>query len=545
ADQSWPVRTKTGKTAATQLTHLRGEQGQPRFSPDGRRLAFASDRQTHAFVGVLDLAAKRVTWMSPSVDRDLFPTWAPDGTKLLFLRLAAREAPPAFVARPSGQPWSLVVADAATGVGHELFRAAPGDGSVFHFFETQERNLWWSADERVLFPWEKTGWHHVWSIPAAGGEPVDLTPGTGEVEHATLAPDGRTLYFTTNVGDLDGRRLDRVAAAGGEASRIDAGDDKFEFFPAPLAGGALAWLETAAREPLTVVLASDGNNGSHGRPLRPEAIPVSFPAAGLQIPKNVVFPSTDGLAIHGQLFLPSAATAGAKSPALIFVHGGPVRQMFAAFHPMDYYHQAYAVNQLLAARGFVVLSVNYRSGIGYGLHFREAEGIGETSASEFQDVLGGALYLESLPTVDGERIGIWGGSYGGYLTAMALARASNLFKAGVDYHGVHDWNLEFSNPPFTRTYLETADRLARAWRASPMADVAKWRSPVLLIQGDDDHNVPFAETIRLTEALRKAHVPLDLLVFPDEIHGFLLHRSWMTAYAATVDFLERQLGLVN
>ncbi len=529
------------KASAAQLTHLKGEQGGPRFSPDGAAIAFVSHRQTHAFVGVLDAAAQHVVWLDPGVDRDLAPAWSPDGKAIAFVRLAARHKLPAFVARRTGQPWSIRVADPATGKGHEVFLAAPGDGSVFHFFETQETNLWWTADGRLVFPWEKSGWNHLVSIPAAGGAAVDLTPGKFEVEHATLAPDGKTFDFTCNEGDLDGRRLERVAAAGGPTERLDAGDEKFEFYPTPLAGGALAWLESAARQPLTAML-RDGSGAT--RPLRPGEVATDFPATELVTPRNVVFTATDGLAIHGQLFAPADAGA-TKRPGVIFVHGGPPRQMYAAFHPMDYYSGAYALNQYLVAHGFVVLSVNYRSGIGYGLAFREATGIGEDGATEFRDVLGGALYLKSLPGVDGARIGIWGGSYGGYLTALALARASDLFKAGVDFHGVHDWNLEFPDPPFTRTYLDTAAMLDRAWRASPLSDIATWRSPVLLIQGDDDHNVPFVETIRLAEALRKQGVRFETLVFPDEIHGFLLHRSWLTAYHATADFLARELSVTS
>jgi len=539
--QLWsaPLVAKKGKSEPTQLTHLRGHQWGARFSPDGGRVAFTSARDTHAFVGVLDLAAQRVTWMDPGVDRDALPTWSPDGTALVFLRRPARDAPLAFVPRQTGEPWSLRVADPATGKGREIFRSDEGDGSVFHFFETQETNLWWSRDGRVVFPWEKSGWHHLWSLPATGGEAVDLTPGEREVEHATLSPDGTTVVFTSNLGDLDGRTLEAVPTGGGAAIRLDPDDDELEFEPAALADGTCAWLRAGAREPLTVVLAE---RGKATRALRPGAIPAIFPTAELQVPRKVVFPSTDGLTIHGQLFLPPVGTAPGSAPALIFVHGGPVRQMFAGFHLMDYYSQSYAMNQLLASRGYVVLSVNYRSGIGYGLAFREADKIAEEGASEFQDVLGGALYLKSLPEVDGGRIGIWGGSYGGYLTALALARASNLFKAGVDFHGVHDWNLEFDNPPFTRTYLETAARLDRAFRASPMADLDTWRSPVLLIHGDDDHNVPFVETVRLAEALRARKVPFETLIFPDEIHGFLRHETWMRAYTAMLDFFDRKLA---
>src|SRR5436309_8516109 len=154
---------------------------------------------------------------------------------------------------------------------------------------------------------------------------------------------------------------------------------------------------------------------------------------------------------------------------------------------MGYYHHADAMNQYLASQGYVVLSINYRSGIGYGLNFREAINYGPTGASEFHDVEGAGLYLKSRPDVDPAHIGLWGGSYGGYLTALGLARASDLFAAGVDFHGVHDWSLRSSDPK--------SDAARVAFESSPMAGVKTWRSPVLLIHGDDDRNVAFNQTV--------------------------------------------------
>jgi dipeptidyl aminopeptidase/acylaminoacyl peptidase len=215
--------------------------------------------------------------------------------------------------------------------------------------------------------------------------------------------------------------------------------------------------------------------------------------------------------------------------------------MLLGFHYREDYHHAYALNQYLARRGYLVLSVNYRSGIGYGMEFREAIDYGAHGASEFADVLGAGLYLRSRPDVDPARIGLWGGSYGGYLTALGLSRASDLFAAGVDVHGVHDWNVVIRN--FAPTYDPEKDRdfARRAFESSPLASVKTWRSPVLLVHGDDDRNVPFSETVTLAEALRKQGVLFEQLVFPDEVHGFLRHASWMESYAATADFLDRSL----
>ena len=185
-----------------------------------------------------------------------------------------------------------------------------------------------------------------------------------------------------------------------------------------------------------------------------------------------------------------------------------------------------------------MLAVNYRSGIGYGLNFREALNYGASGASEFNDVLGAGLYLRNRPDVDPKRIGLWGGSYGGYLTALGLARASDLFAVGVDFHGVHDWKHRI---PRLTTAIDDRSRHRIAFESSPMASISTWRSPVLLIHGDDDRNVAFHQTVMLVEALRKQNVDFDELIFPDEIHGFLTEKRWLEAYHATADYLAKHL----
>ncbi len=303
-------------------------------------------------------------------------------------------------------------------------------------------------------------------------------------------------------------------------------------------GKAVAILHSDARNPArAAVKIGDGNV----KDLAPDSIPAAFPTSQLVVPEQVVFTAADGLRIHGQLFLPGGGAAGDKHPAVLFFHGGSRRQMLLGWHYMDYYHNAYAMNQYLASLGYVVLSVNYRSGIGYGLNFREARNYGPSGASEFNDVLGAGLYLRSRPDVDPKRIGLWGGSYGGYLTALGLSRASDLFAAGVDFHGVHDWNNVIRN--FESDYDPRKDvNAARiAYESSPMASVGAWRSPVLLIHGDDDRNVPFHESVMLAEALRKQGVQFEELIFPDEVHGFLTTRRWLQAYQAAADFLGRHL----
>jgi dipeptidyl aminopeptidase/acylaminoacyl peptidase len=331
---------------------------------------------------------------------------------------------------------------------------------------------------------------------------------------------------------LDRRHLFRVAAAGGPVGSITSGKG-VEWSPAVASDGkAIAYFRSDARNPARAAIQAAFGAAR-------DLVPLSFPADALVEPQPVVITAADGMKINAQLFVaPNNAT---RKPAVIFFHGGSRRQMLLGWHYLSYYHNAYAFNQYLATRGYVVLSVNYRSGTGYGLEFREALNYGATGASEFNDVIGAGLYLQGRADVDPRRIGLWGGSYGGYLTALGLARASNLFSAGVDIHGVHDWNVVIRNfvPSYDPQVKQAAAKLA--FDSSPMAHVEGWRSPVLLVHGDDDRNVPFSETVTLVEALRQQDVELEQLVFPDEVHGFLRHSRWLEVFRAAGSFLDRKL----
>ena len=541
-DQIWLTNLDAG-AKPTQLIHAVGKARTPRWSPDGARLAFVNNRGDHSFVGVYNFAAKSLTYLDPSVDRDSEPAWSPDGKRVAFIRTPTSK--PEILARPrrEGFPWSIRVADASTGQGREVWHADPGAGSVFHGL-VADSQLIWTMNDSIVFPWEKTGWSTLYAVDvtlSTAEKPVarKLTADNFEVECVSPGPDAATVVYSSNQGDIDGRHVWLVSVSSGEPPKALTRGTEIENYPVSLGGGRFAMLHADARMPMRpAMLAADGAL----RDLAPQAQPKEFPASALIVPQPVVIDAADGMKIHCQLFLPPGAGEGQKRPAVVFSHGGSRRQMLLGWHYMDYYSNAYAMNQYLASRGFVVLSVNYRSGIGYGMEFREALNYGAAGASEFNDVLGAGLYLKGRPEVDPKRIACWGGSYGGYLTALALARASDLFAAGVDLHGVHDWNLEL--PTFTPEYdpRERADFARVALTSSPISSVSTWRSPVLLIHGDDDRNVPFAETVQLVEALRKQKVEFEELIFPDEIHDFLLRRDWIRAYTTAEDFLTRKLG---
>ncbi len=540
-DQIWTIDLRDPAAKPAQLLHGRGDLGSLSWSPDGKYLAFTSERGDHGFVGVFSFADQSLKYLDPSTEIDREPVWSPDSSQIAFVRIPPDTSGIDFKPERAAQPWSLRVADVKTGVGREIWRVHEGPGSVFHEMESA-RQVFWSADGHIVFPWEGNGWVHLYSVAATGGPAIELTPGDFEVDYVAFSKDRKTLVYSSNQvvddpKDLDRRHLWEVAADGGSPHELTHGDG-LEMIPVIAPDGTVAVLRSDPRVPIRpAVVGRDGEL----KDLAPQMIPSEFPAAKLVTPEQVIFSAADGMKIHGQLFLPASAGDGKKHPAIVFFHGGSRRQMLLGWHYMDYYSNAYGMNQYLASLGYIVLSVNYRSGIGYGLNFREALNYGAAGASEFNDVQGAGLYLRSRPDVDGARIGVWGGSYGGYLTALALARASDMFAAGVDFHGVHDWNIELQNwqPKYNPDADQQAERLA--WESSPLSSVKTWRSPVLLIQGDDDRNVQFSQTVRLAAALRAQGTPFEEHVFPDEIHGFLLHRSWITAYGLSADFFGRKL----
>ncbi|HUE84867.1 MAG TPA: prolyl oligopeptidase family serine peptidase, partial [Vicinamibacterales bacterium] len=369
-----------------------------------------------------------------------------------------------------------------------------------------------------------------------------------EVEHVALSPDRASLFYSSNQrirrdifdettadnDDIDRRHIWRVPVDGSTRAANLTGGRGAEWMPAPIDSTAVAYIASLGQIPAHVVIHQRNTTTRFT-----EEITKNLPIGDLVEPRRVTITATDGMEIPGQLFVPRDLKPGERRPAVLFFHGGSRRQMLLAWHYLSYYHNTYAMNQYLASRGYIVLSVNYRSGTGYGLEFREARDYGATGASEFQDVLGAGLYMKNRPDVDPNRIGVYGGSYGGYLTAHALARASDLFAAGVDIHGVHDWNVGIRT--FMPNYNPGPEIERRNFLSSPLNFVKGWTSPVLLIHGDDDRNVSFAETVTLAEALRKQGVTFESLVVPDEIHGFLRNESWLRVFQATSDFFDRHL----
>ena len=534
--QIWLANLATS-SPATQLLNDRGAASDLAWSPNGKKLAFISNRKVHSLVGVLDLATRQIQWMSPSADRDTSPQWSPDSARLAWIRIPSSAVSPyldAFTANREGQPWSLWVGDVANGTGKAAWTAAKGPGSLFYAIESGP-SLFWAADNRLVYPWESSGWVRLYALDLnrAGADATPLSQDGAEVFAATLDRSRRNIIFSSNAGDDDHRHLWQVPVAGGRPQALSKGDS-IEEFPVVTKDGKVFALHSTARKPLVPVMI-DGNTSI--KPLLASTEFGASPAEQLVAPERVVFKSPDGLSVHGQLFLPKTASKNKRS-ALLFFHGGPQRQMLLGWHPMGAYTHMYGMNQYLAAKGYVVLSVNFRGGTGYGLNFREPDEFAAGGGSEARDIAGAVDFLKARSDIDDQRIGVWGMSYGGVMTSLALARYPEAFAVGVDIAGVQNWKTFI--PTLTEPGAEAAAELA--FKASAMGTIADWRAPVLLIHGDDDRAVDFSQTTELVQNLRAVgKVEPEQLIIPNEVHDFILYRSWLRVFAATHEFLERHL----
>ena len=611
-----------------------GVQSDPKWSPDGRKIAFVSTRTDHSFIVVYDVATRTVKYMSPSVDFDTMPMWLADSKHLVFVRrpglpfgLQAQQgtgalglpngpalqtaatpataanagrgggrggrgnASPAVQASPApaagtsatGTPATPAVvnnspglmratfkggytlafykADVTTGEAQETWHNQPndtlvanlagarmaGDFAIFPFVVGGGRggrggrgnatgaapaappeNEAPAANQPPADEWDR---YYALNVMDASARPVLLTTTDGLIENQTsvaLSADEKTFYYCTNAKDIERRHIWAVPAGGGTPVQITTGDG-VETYPAPLASGKyLATLSASWNLPQSLGMWKLGTVAAAQKIIFPTSRP-GFPIEEHVKPEIVITKAADGLEIHNQIFVPKDLKPGERRPAIVFVHGGPVRQMMPAYHYMQFYHWAYGINQWLANQGYIVMSINYRSGVGYGRSFRTAPNTGAAGNSEYQDVVAGGKYLQTRADVDPNRIGIWGLSYGGVLTSQALARNSDIFKAGVDLAGVHLWG-------------SSLDPAAVSYTSSTIGAIDGWKSPVLLIQGDDDRNVAFQQMTGLVQLLRQRDVYYELIVFPDDVHESLLHSRWIYTLGRMETFLHKFLA---
>ena len=525
-----------GTSPAKSLFYAKGINGAYKWSPDGKKVAFVSNRSDHAFIGVYTDPQTSIQWLLPAFSKDNAPVWSPDGGEIAFIRMQGASSEPDSVLARKHQPWAIWTVNVATAKGKQVWKAPETLRGSYPSIDGGA-NLQWAAG-KIIFASYEDGWPHLYSINPDGSDRLLLTPGNFAVENVKLSYDKKTLVFAANAGkevdDIDRRHVYKVPVNKADMQTLSLGKG-IEAYPV-VSGDNTAFFclsSTAERPLLPAVL-----NGKEIKLIGESLIPNDFPLKDMVVPKHVSFKAADGNTVYGQLFVPKKSVK--NQPVIVYVHGGPQRQMFLGWNPMDYYSIDYALNQYLVNMGFTVLSVNYRLGIGYGFDFHKPLNGGAQGASEYQDIKAAGEWLANQANVDKNRIGIYGGSYGGYLTALALGKDAKLFAAGVDIHGV---NNRFSNFATEGKALAPDAALAAkiAASSSPMSYVDTWTSPTLIIHADDDRNVAFSQSVDLVKKLEDRKFDFEFLAIPDDTHHWMKFSNGLKVSEATAGFLKRKL----
>ena len=428
----------------------------------------------------------------------------------------------------------LVLIDPESGKGRVLDRqhdeawVRPGFGSGDSFG--------WIDAKRIWFLSEATGFQHLYALGLEEATPRALTSGKFEVYDARLSPDRASVYVTTSEAHAGERHLYRVPVAGGAATRLtkETGAHLGQLSPD---GQTLGEVFSNGRTPPEVYLSPAG--GGLGRRVTVSTRP-AFRARALNVMTGGSCQARDGVDVPARLFTPEAvgATRDPSKPGVVFVHGAGWLQNAHRF--WSSYYREYFFHHLLASRGYVVIDVDYRGSAGYGRDWRTAVA-GFMGSKDLEDVVDAAKFLVEKEGVDAKRVGVYGGSYGGFITLMAMFTTPDVFAAGAALRPVTDW--AHYNHPYTANILGTPPKDVEAYRkSSPIYFAEGLKGALLICHGMVDTNVHFQDSVRLAQRLielRKEN--WELAVYPVENHGFEEATSWVDEYKRILALFEKTL----
>ncbi len=562
----------------TTLTSAQGGKSGLSWSPDGKRLAFASQGSIWS-VSADGGAPQRLTSApagggDPRQAADRDPRWSPDGHWILFTS-GRRGVNSLLVVSADGNTTSFLTPpaeDAAEGrwspdahsilfVGRsesffsgrlELLRfdshAGRADGAVTVLYTApidrgggwSIRGAEWSPDGRTAATvLQNDGWNHLYLLPTEGaGTPKALTAGNAEDSDPQFSPDGRTIAFTSNRGLPEATNLWTVPVRGGEPRQVAS-------FPTPGTTSDPVWspdgrtlfFHHGAADEATDLFSVEGA-GPGSQPVALTRTTLQTLAHAFQVPQRVTWKSADGQEIDGLLYKPPVAKSGGKPPAVLWIHGGPEGQ--------DTYRlDGWA--QFLAQQGYVVLEPNYRGSSGFGEVFRNRN-VEDSNGGEVDDVAAGARFLIENANVDPARIGIGGGSHGGTMVAYAVTRYPDLFAAAEELYGVVDRELFVyrTNPQSATRWMMkmggTPTAKPEIYRiANVLLSIDKVRTPLLVLHGENDPQVPPAESELFVKTLRKHGKTVFYFTYPGELHGFSQPAHRLDAWGKQLAFFDHYL----
>lgn len=444
----------------------------------------------------------------------------------------------------------IYVADATTGnvktiheVGEEKFWSIPDWGEAGAQPWPSPNGKW------IAFLSDKDGWDHLYVMPSNGGDAVQITKGKFEAWRPAWSHDSTRIAFDANLEDHPGDRRIGIATIGDDPAQAKV------TYITPGAGTNIEphWSEGDARlvyqhtdtrnsADLYTIAAKEG-----AQPMRlTDSMPAKIDHTKFVEPQFVHYPGPDGQQVPAWLFVPKNLDRTKKHPAILWIHGDGVNQNYDGWHVQRNYAVYYSIHQYFLQKGYVVLAPDYRGSIGYGRDWRTGVHM-DVGGKDAKDAWMGANYLKTLPYVDANRIGVWGLSYGGFFTLIAMTDQPKLFRAGVDVAGVVDYVMYYSDPyhgDWTASRIGTPEEHPDVYKnASPISHIDRLERPLLVLHGTADVNVPFLESAWLMDEALKKHKGdlVSFMIYPGEFHYFSREHVLRDAWHRVDDFFDRHL----
>lgn len=391
----------------------------------------------------------------------------------------------------------------------------------------------WLPDNRFWYTSEETGYSHLYVKPLKGKAKA-LTKGKFEVNRVQLTRDGNWLYYRANKNHPGNHEVYRVNADGSRDEAVSALGGDNEFVLSPVGEAVVVTHSTTTRPPELYWQ-------QPGQPAKPltDTVSAEFKTIPWVAPEIIAVPSSHGKQpVYSRVYRNANTQQGEKKPAVMFVHGAGYLQN--AHMGWSGYFREYMFHNLLLAQGYVVIDMDYRASEGYGRDWRTAI-YQRMGTPELEDYLDGVEWLVNEANVDRNRIGIYGGSYGGFMTFMALFKTPDVFAAGAALRPVTDW--AHYNHGYTSNILNTPEVDPDAYlRSSPIEFASGLKNPLLICSGMLDDNVFFQDSVRLVQRLIELKKPqFEMAIYPVEPHGFREPESWLDEYRRIYRLMEREV----
>jgi len=499
---------------AWNLTSSTQAETSPRFSPDGRRLAYTADPgQPFLYqLMVMDLGTRRPSQLTREEVNVHFPVWSPDGRAIAVTRSG------------DDQRGDLLLVEAATGEKKVVLPPVPEGILIPEDFSPDGKSLLCRARNPA-------GFLQLYLLELGSGQGRFLGPGRWDVDDAVYHPVAGILFTRNEGGSSSLYRL----RPPGSPERLLAPGGHIEGFDLDAPGRRLAYLWSDSRHaPDAWVL----DLKTRRRTRVTQSMLGGVKSEELSRARFVSYPSFDGTLIHALLLRPRVPRLGEPPPAVLVAHGGPDWQIFDDFNPM---------RQALSEAGFAVLAPNFRGSTGYGKAFEDLNHK-DWGGGDLQDLIAGVRFLAAKGEIDPKRVGITGGSFGGYMTLLALAKTPGEWAAGVEAYGMPDLVLDYELTKdrfgdWYRTQMGTPKTHPELFRdRSAVNFLDRIRAPLLIFQGANDTNVPKAESELVYRRLKERASPVELVVYPDEGHGFTKRKNRADYYQRTVEFFLKHMG---